>query len=79
MLAVRQREQSPIIQKIGDVFLSAAAEFRAVYPVYVGNLPLAEKRLREEMERNNGFKLWLDVRILNMVTTTGRINNSLFH
>ena len=60
---MRQREQSPIIQKIGDVFLSAAAEFRSVYPVYMGNLPLAEKRVREEIERNTSFKLWLDVSV----------------
>ena len=61
VLTVRQREQYPIIQKIGDVFLSAAAEFRTVYPVYVGNLPVAEKRLKDELEHNAEFRRFLEV------------------
>lgn len=62
VLTVRQREQYPIIQKIGDVFLTAAAEFRSVYPIYVGNFPVAEKRLKDELEHNAEFRRFLEVR-----------------
>lgn len=62
-MLVRQREQGPIIQRIGDIFLGAAAEFRMVYPVYVGNLPVAEKRIKEEAENNVEFRRFLEVRI----------------
>lgn len=57
---VRQREMSYVIQRIGDVFLGAAAEFQLPYPIYVGNLPAAEKRLREEEASNMEFKVFLD-------------------
>ncbi|EGN96888.1 hypothetical protein SERLA73DRAFT_58376 [Serpula lacrymans var. lacrymans S7.3] len=57
---VRQREQAPIIQRIGDVFLEAATEFRYAYPTYVGHLPLAEKRLKDEIEVNSEFRLFLE-------------------
>ena len=61
VLSVRQREQQPVIQRIGDVFLNAAADFRSVYPVYVGHLPVAEKRIKEEMESNAEFRRFLEV------------------
>jgi len=63
VLYVRQREQGPIIQKIGDIFLEAATEFRLAYPAYTGHLPAAEKRLKEEIENNSEFKLFLEVGI----------------
>lgn len=58
---VRQREQAPIIQRIGDIFLQAAAEFRMVYPIYVGNLPVAQNRIKEESENNAEFRRFLEV------------------
>ena len=58
---VRQREQSPIIQKIGDVFVQAARSFRYAYPAYVARLPLAEKRFKEEIEANANLRLFLEV------------------
>lgn len=61
VLAVRQREQAPIIQRIGDVFLNAAADFRTAYPIYVGHLPVAEKRLKDEAEANPEFRRFLEV------------------
>ena len=64
VLYVRQREQAPIIQRIGDVFLNAATEFRRAYPDYVEKLPLAEKRLKEEIETNAEFRLFLEVFIM---------------
>ncbi|KAF5318404.1 hypothetical protein D9611_013915 [Ephemerocybe angulata] len=60
VLYVRQREQGPIIQKIGDVFLEAATEFRLAYPAYTGHYPVAEKRLKEETDGNHEFKLFLE-------------------
>ncbi|KAA1475511.1 Dbl-like domain-containing protein [Dentipellis sp. KUC8613] len=60
VMNVRQREQSLVIQRIGDILLEAATEFRLVYPTYVGNLPSAEKRLKEEGENNAEFRLFLE-------------------
>ncbi|KAG1766227.1 Dbl homology domain-containing protein [Suillus placidus] len=57
---VRQREQAPIIQRIGDVFLEAARGFRFAYPTYVGHLPLAEKRFEDEIESNTDLRLFLE-------------------
>jgi len=59
---VRQREQAPIIQRIGDIFLTAAAEFRLPYPDYVGHLPIAEKRYKDELESNGEFRHFVEVR-----------------
>jgi RhoGEF domain len=63
VMYVRQREQAPVIQRIGDVFLGAAAEFRLAYPTYVGHLPLAEKRMKDEIENNPEFRIFLEVYI----------------
>ena len=59
---VRQREQGEIISRIGDIFLNAATEFRLAYPTYIGQLAAAEKRLKEEMENNGEFRVFLEVR-----------------
>lgn len=42
--------------------MTAAAEFRSVYPIYVGNFPVAEKRLKDELEHNAEFRRFLEVR-----------------
>ena len=55
---VRQREQAPVIQRIGNVFLEAATEFRLAYPIH---LPVAEKRLKDEIDNNSEFRLFLEV------------------
>ncbi|KAI0792219.1 Dbl domain-containing protein [Abortiporus biennis] len=60
LMYVRQREQAPIIHGIGDIFLEAATEFRLAYPVYVGHLPLAEKRMKDETEHNVEFRRFLE-------------------
>ncbi|EJD07469.1 Dbl domain-containing protein [Fomitiporia mediterranea MF3/22] len=60
VMEVRQREQYPLIQRIGDVFLTAATDFRVVYAEYVGNLPVAEKRLKDEMEQNPELRRFLE-------------------
>ncbi|KAI0831970.1 Dbl domain-containing protein [Trametes gibbosa] len=60
LINVRQREQAPVIQGIGDIFLEAATEFRVTYPNYVGNLPVAEKRMKDELEKNAEFKRFVE-------------------
>ncbi|EAU90429.2 signal transducer [Coprinopsis cinerea okayama7 len=60
VLYVRQREQAPIIQKIGDIFLEAATEFRLAYPTYIGHYPVSEKRLKDELEKNHEFRLFVE-------------------
>ncbi|KAI8996474.1 Dbl-like domain-containing protein [Trametes punicea] len=60
IIYVRQREQAPVIQGIGDIFLDAATEFRVTYPNYIGNLPIAEKRMKEELEKNAEFKRFVE-------------------
>ncbi|KAF8677361.1 hypothetical protein RHS04_05906 [Rhizoctonia solani] len=60
VMRVRQREQQPVIQQIGDVFLTAAAEFRIVYPLYIGQLPIAEKMVKDESESNADFRSFLE-------------------
>lgn len=64
VLYVRQREQAPIIHGIGDIFLGTAAEFRLAYPTYIGHFPIAEKRMRDEIENNSTFRLFLEVCVL---------------
>lgn len=64
VMRVRQREQQPVIQQIGDVFLTAAAEFRVVYPLYIGQLPIAEKMVKDETESNSDFRSFLEVGFL---------------
>lgn len=62
VMYVRQREQAPVVHGIGDIFLEAATEFRLAYPIYLGNLPLAEKRSKDEMEHNAELRRFLEVR-----------------
>ncbi|KAF8316675.1 Dbl-like domain-containing protein [Clavulina sp. PMI_390] len=59
-LYVRQREQGPFIEYIGDIFLTAATEFRVVYPKYVGNLVRAGQRVQEELDGNARFRAFHD-------------------
>lgn len=61
IMYVRQREQAPVIQRVGDILLEAATEFRRSYPAYVGNHPLAERRMRDELENNPEFRIFIEV------------------
>ncbi|KAG7094229.1 hypothetical protein E1B28_007835 [Marasmius oreades] len=76
VMHVRQREQSYVIQRIGDVILVAASEFRQVYPDYVGHHPLAEKRMKEEMENNPEFRLFLEHASRNQTVRQGQLENN---
>ncbi|CCO29888.1 Rho1 guanine nucleotide exchange factor 1 [Rhizoctonia solani AG-1 IB] len=68
VMRVRQREQQPVIQQIGDVFLTAAAEFRIVYPLYIGQLPIAEKTVKDESESNADFRNFLEEHLTKYTT-----------
>ncbi|KAJ3755039.1 CNH domain-containing protein [Lentinula raphanica] len=82
ILRIRQREQDPVIQRVGDVFLEAATElFRVVYPVYVAGWARAERRLREEEEEeqpdgetkgNREWKTWVEDRCREAQSTSIR-------
>jgi hypothetical protein len=58
---VRQREQAAIIQRIGYMSLEATREFQFTYLTYVGHLPLAEKRFKDEIESNADLRLFHEV------------------
>ncbi|KAF8809527.1 hypothetical protein BYT27DRAFT_7187842 [Phlegmacium glaucopus] len=60
VMYVRQREESPVILRIGDIFLDAATEFRFAYPTYIGHYPISEKRLKDETDANPEFRLFLE-------------------
>lgn len=60
IMYVRQREEAPIIKTIGDIFLHVATEFRKHYPFYVGRQYLADKRLKEELDTNADFRLFIE-------------------
>lgn len=64
VMFVRQREEAPVVHGIGDIFLDSATEFRMAYPAYLGNLPRAEKRLKDETEHNAEFRRFLEVRYM---------------
>jgi hypothetical protein len=59
--AIRQREGGPLITAIGDGFLTAAADFHKTYPAYIGHLPRAKERLRDELANNAEFLFFVDV------------------
>ena len=71
VLYVRQREEGPIILRIGDIFLASAAEFRYAYPTYIGHYPIAEKRLKEELEQNLAFRSFLEQKARSLTTASG--------
>ncbi|KAF5362265.1 hypothetical protein D9756_002201 [Leucocoprinus leucothites] len=73
ILYVRQREQAPIVGGIGDIFLDAATtDFKEVYPIYIGHYPIAEKQLREELERNPEFRLFVENCSRRQITRLGQ-------
>ncbi|KAH9981967.1 hypothetical protein BJV74DRAFT_797682 [Russula compacta] len=49
-----------IDERVGDIFLQTAKQFRLVYPPYLCHVPRAEQRLDEETERNHEFQLFLE-------------------
>jgi RHO1 GDP-GTP exchange protein 1/2 len=60
-LQIRQREQAPIIQTIGDIFLQFASDFGSTYPTYIGHLPTSQSRLKSEIDKNRYFRDFFEV------------------
>ena len=71
--SIREREsaQLPLILSVGDIFLTAAADFRMDYPEYTGNLPQAENLIKKEMEENPEFRFFCEVRWNDLQTDRG--------
>lgn len=59
-LHIRQREENPIVQTIGDLFLRAALEWGDAYTTYLVNYPLAISRVKREMSINPRFKAFIE-------------------
>lgn len=59
-LHIRQREENPIVQTIGDIFLSAALDWGDAYTTYLVNYPLAISRVKREMTINPRFKAFVE-------------------
>ncbi|TFK21787.1 signal transducer [Coprinopsis marcescibilis] len=79
VMYVRQREEAPIIKTIGDIFLDIATEFRKLYPLYVGRQFLASKRLKDELENNAEFRLYIEKCERQLTTTRGEARLDLWH
>ncbi|UZJ52746.1 hypothetical protein CBS101457_002066 [Exobasidium rhododendri] len=60
-LHVRQREENPIINSIGDIFLDAALEWGGAFETNMTNFPLAKNRILREASINPRFKDFLEV------------------
>ncbi|SPO21830.1 related to ROM2 - GDP/GTP exchange factor for Rho1p [Ustilago trichophora] len=59
-LHIRQREENPIVQTIGDLFLSAALDWGEAYTTYLVNYPLAISRVKREISINPRFKAFVE-------------------
>jgi hypothetical protein len=57
---IRKREEGGLLSTVGDIFLSAAADFRNLYPEYIGGLPKAEERLKIELNQNANFRAFVE-------------------
>ncbi|KAJ9121658.1 hypothetical protein QFC22_002278 [Naganishia vaughanmartiniae] len=57
---IRKREEGGLLMTVGDIFLSAAADFRNLYPEYIGGLPKAEERLKIELNQNANFRAFVE-------------------
>ena len=58
---IRQREQAPVIQRIGDIVLAAVVGFQLPYSIYLGHLAVAEQRIKDELEHNAKFRRFIEV------------------
>jgi hypothetical protein len=60
-LQVRQREQNPVIEQIGDLILASAVEWGDSYVTYAKNLPFGEDVIKIEKSKNEQFKDFINV------------------
>lgn len=59
-LHVRQREESPIVVSIGDLFLDAALQWQSAFIAYVANYPIAKSRIGRETQINPRFREFIE-------------------
>lgn len=59
-LHIRQREESPIVQSIGDLFLNAALDWHEAFVTYVSAYPIAKSRIGREQSVNPRFRDFLE-------------------
>ncbi|CAO1627553.1 unnamed protein product [Parajaminaea phylloscopi] len=59
-LHIRQREESPIIRSIGDLFLDAALQWQDAFVTYVSAYPIAKSRIGREQAVNPRFRDFLE-------------------
>ncbi|KAG6851970.1 hypothetical protein C0991_004528 [Blastosporella zonata] len=61
MVHLRQREEGSVVSAIGDIMFEAVFEFMSPYPEYIRRrYPIAEKRLKDELEHNFEFRLFVE-------------------
>ncbi|KAG6808908.1 hypothetical protein H0H92_002394 [Tricholoma furcatifolium] len=57
---IREREQGLVVKTIGDIVFEAVVDFRALYTTYLAQYPAAEKRLKDEVDNNVDFRLFIE-------------------
>ena len=57
-----QREEHPLIRSTCASVLDAALNWRDAYMEYIPHYPIAEYRMKEELQNNPAFKEFYDVR-----------------
>ena len=58
----RQRDEFPVIQTVGDIFLDAALDWGDAFVRYIVNYPLAIARVKRETAINSRFREFVEVR-----------------
>lgn len=59
IFAICLRDQGPLVETVGDIFLEAGVNFRSLYPSYTDNLPKAEALLSQALDENRPFAYWI--------------------
>ena len=60
-MRIRRQEEGSVIRSIGDLVFEAVIDFMSPYPAYVGHHPVAERRLKDEIDYNPYFRIFLEV------------------
>ncbi|KAG5353409.1 hypothetical protein C0989_007194 [Termitomyces sp. Mn162] len=67
---IRRREGESVIRTIGDIVFEAVIDFMSPYPAYIGHHLIAERRLKDEIDNNPYFRIFLEVRPLPILRHT---------
>ncbi|KAG5730352.1 Rho1 guanine nucleotide exchange factor 1 [Termitomyces sp. T112] len=57
---IRRREGESVIRTIGDIVFEAVIDFMSPYPAYIGHHLIAERRLKDEIDNNPYFRIFLE-------------------